>query len=212
MTWEKITHNLQNQGVGKNHTLMKPASDAFEIRVTPTSKWEMNSRIIVENIMSLISQMSGNDQSTARSARILQIAALTAGFLIATATVAPAKDYDGNPPGPRGGPGTNWENPPGPVGGPGASPDSRWTRAQWRRNCAKHPRACRRALRHHDFDNNPPGPVGGPGTNWENPPGPVGGPGASPDRRGWRRPVVRHLHRKAHRIHRRMHRHIRRHH
>jgi hypothetical protein len=32
-------------------------------------------------------------------------------------------DRDDNPPGPRGGPGTNWENPPGPAGGPGASPD-----------------------------------------------------------------------------------------
>ena len=35
-------------------------------------------------------------------------------------------DRDNNPPGPRGGPGTNWENPPGPRGGPGASPDRRW--------------------------------------------------------------------------------------
>lgn len=34
-------------------------------------------------------------------------------------------DRDNNPPGPRGGPGTNWENPPGPRGGPGASPDRR---------------------------------------------------------------------------------------
>ena len=34
-------------------------------------------------------------------------------------------DRDDNPPGPAGGPGTNWENPPGPVGGPGASPDRR---------------------------------------------------------------------------------------
>jgi len=33
-------------------------------------------------------------------------------------------DNDGNPPGPAGGPGTNWENPPGPIGGPGASPNS----------------------------------------------------------------------------------------
>lgn len=32
-------------------------------------------------------------------------------------------DRDGNPPGPRGGRGTNWENPPGWRGGPGASPD-----------------------------------------------------------------------------------------
>lgn len=39
------------------------------------------------------------------------------------------RDRDGNPPGPRGGPGTNWENPPGPRGGPGASPDRRRT---WR--------------------------------------------------------------------------------
>jgi hypothetical protein len=36
------------------------------------------------------------------------------------------RDRDNNPPGPRGGPGTNWENPPGPRGGPGASPDRRW--------------------------------------------------------------------------------------
>ena len=35
------------------------------------------------------------------------------------------RDRDDNPPGPRGGPGTNWENPPGPRGGPGASPDRR---------------------------------------------------------------------------------------
>jgi hypothetical protein len=30
---------------------------------------------------------------------------------------------DNNPPGPKGGPGTNWKNPPGPKGGPGASPN-----------------------------------------------------------------------------------------
>ena len=34
-------------------------------------------------------------------------------------------DRDGNPPGPVGGPGANWENPRGPAGGPGASPDPR---------------------------------------------------------------------------------------
>ena len=39
-------------------------------------------------------------------------------------------DRDDNPPGPRGGPGTNWENPPGPAGGPGASPNRRqWSRS-----------------------------------------------------------------------------------
>ena len=54
-------------------------------------------------------------------------------------------DLDHNPPGPRGGPGTNWENPPGWRGGPGASPDRR----RW---------------------GNPPGPVGGPGRGpyWSN--------------------------------------------
>jgi hypothetical protein len=34
-------------------------------------------------------------------------------------------DKDNNPPGPKGGAGTNWENPPGPKGGPGASPNRR---------------------------------------------------------------------------------------
>ena len=34
-------------------------------------------------------------------------------------------DQDNNPPGSRGGRGTNWENRPGPRGGPGASPDRR---------------------------------------------------------------------------------------
>ena len=36
-----------------------------------------------------------------------------------------AKDKDNNPPGPKGGPGTNWENPPGAAGGPGVSPDKK---------------------------------------------------------------------------------------
>ena len=35
----------------------------------------------------------------------------------------PKRDKDNNPPGAKGGPGTNWENPPGPKGGPGASPN-----------------------------------------------------------------------------------------
>ena len=35
----------------------------------------------------------------------------------------PRQDKDANPPGERGGPGTNWENPPGPEGGTGKSPD-----------------------------------------------------------------------------------------
>lgn len=76
-----------------------------------------------------------------------------------TASVADAHPHRRrNPPGPRGGPGTNWVNPPGPRGGPGASRGARG----WR--------------------SNPPGWRGGPGTNWANPPGPAGGPGASPFR------------------------------
>ena len=91
------------------------------------------------------------------------------------------RDYDGNPPGPRGGPGTNWENPPGPRGGPGASPDATWRHTYvGGRAWVWHPQ---RRCWYHDNDNNPPGRRGGVGTNWENPPGPIGGPGASPDRR-----------------------------
>jgi len=96
-----------------------------------------------------------------------------------------AWDRDDNPPGPLGGPGTNWENPPGPVGGPGSSPD-------WR-PYPNRPHAPTGAYapgwryppypHRYDRDDNPPGPRGGPGTNWENPPGPQGGPGSSPNRR-----------------------------
>jgi hypothetical protein len=93
-----------------------------------------------------------------------------AALILAGTLALPALafDRDGNPPGPVGGPGTNWENPPGPKGGAGASPDRHGF-------CKKHPHKC-------DRDGNPPGPRGGPGTNWENPPGPRGGAGASPDR------------------------------
>ena len=52
----------------------------------------------------------------------------------------PKMDKDNNPPGPRGGEGTNWENKPGPQGGPGAGPDHN----------------------QRDKDNNPPGMKGGP--------------------------------------------------
>ncbi len=120
----------------------------------------------------------------------------------AVVPAACAHDRDDNPPGPVGGPGTNWENPPGPVGGPGASPDRRivtlrgakvrfvsrtggyyynpnygyWhARYGWWNQAAR----C-----WYDRDDNPPGRIGGPGTNWENPPGLRGGPGASPDRFG----------------------------
>ena len=82
--------------------------------------------------------------------------------MLMTAAIC-AADNDDNPPGLRGGVGTNWENPPGPRGGPGASPDVR-----------------------RSGDDNPPGLRGGVGTNWENPPGPKGGPGTSPNRRSWR--------------------------
>ncbi len=103
----------------------------------------------------------------ANGSRKLVKTLILAGLSALVVPTGYAKDYDNNPPGPRGGPGTNWENPRGPAGGPGASPNRR----------------------HRDHDNNPPGPAGGPGTNWENPPGPKGGIGASPDIRrkhyGW---------------------------
>jgi hypothetical protein len=104
--------------------------------------------------------------------------ALTIGMSVADAHPR----HRGNPPGPVGGPGTNWRNPPGPVGGPGASPFYRgWHYRAWNgHNYYWHPRRLCWYLP--DNDSNPPGPAGGPGTNWENPPGPAGGPGASPDR------------------------------
>jgi hypothetical protein len=125
-------------------------------------------------------------------------------FVLLSATlVGPsfAYDRDDNPPGPAGGPGTNWENPPGPRGGPGASPDVRanhrylmrhMTKREWARfqrmKAAERREFChKRHIRMdhcwYDRHDNPPGPAGGPGTNWKNPPGPVGGPGASPHRR-----------------------------
>jgi len=96
--------------------------------------------------------------------RALALCALAA-LLLGASPAAAHPHHRSNPPGPRGGPGTNWQNPPGPRGGPGAS---RFLRPGFRRN--------------------PPGPRGGRGTNWANPPGPVDGPGASPYRlRPWRR-------------------------
>lgn len=123
--------------------------------------------------------------------KMLKVAAVLAAAL-ALASPAVARDRDNNPPGWRGGPGTNWENPPGRRGGPGVGPDRRWGYYHWNghywraerwfyRNAYWYWHPYRRcwAL---DRDGNPPGPVGGRGTNWENPPGPAGGPGASPDR------------------------------
>ncbi|MGE0661260.1 MAG: hypothetical protein AB7O63_17320, partial [Reyranellaceae bacterium] len=58
-----------------------------------------------------------------------QLLTAAGAFAMALAIGAPAAmahDGDGNPPGWRGGPGTNWENPPGWRGGPGTSPDRRW--------------------------------------------------------------------------------------
>lgn len=117
---------------------------------------------------------SGFNSCTRGPRRALGVVAMGMAILLGASTIALAQaDRDNNPPGPRGGPGTNWENPPGPRGGPGASPDPiRWRPPFWRRIF--------------DNDNNPPGPRGGPGTNWENPPGPRGGPGASPDAKPYR--------------------------
>ena len=101
--------------------------------------------------------------------------------------------YD-NPPGPAGGPGTNWDNPPCAANAPGARADRPHRRLtgeqqaklkamtlEQRQAFFKH-RCEERMQQRLDRDGNPPGPRGGPGTNWENPPGPKGGPGASLDR------------------------------
>ncbi|MGE0666973.1 MAG: hypothetical protein AB7O49_10495 [Sphingomonadales bacterium] len=128
---------------------------------------------------------------------------LMVGTLASMALTFPAsaRDRDDNPPGPAGGPGTNWENPPGPRGGPGTSPDrvrrvhghdvhfvvhdngyyynDRYGYYYPGRGYWVQSKKC-----WWDRDDNPPGPAGGPGTNWENPPGPRGGPGMSPDRYG----------------------------
>jgi hypothetical protein len=95
----------------------------------------------------------------AQSQKILSIFVVLSVLLTSAVYAA---DKDNNPPGLRGGVGTNWENPPGPRGGIGASRDRR------------------------SDDDNPPGLRGGVGTNWENPPGPKGGAGTSPNRRSWR--------------------------
>ncbi|MFZ5616524.1 MAG: hypothetical protein ACOZAA_04285 [Pseudomonadota bacterium] len=132
----------------------------------------------------------------------MQKATLITAALCLTSISACAYDRDGNPPGPRGGPGTNWENPPGPVGGPGASPDRlplivNGSRIYLERRADGyyfHPAYGYWHPRHGwwneaercwiDPDGNPPGRRGGRGTNWENPPGLHGGAGASPDRFG----------------------------
>ncbi len=137
-----------------------------------------------------------------RLASLLSIAALALAVAGGVSARDRPHDHDGNPPGPAGGPGTNWENPPGWRGGPGASPDTRYYHHRGVRYTFAirsggyyfnqrfgywHPRygfwnQAKRCW--YDNDRNPPGPVGGPGTNWENPPGWRGGPGASPDRYG----------------------------
>lgn len=77
-----------------------------------------------------------------RKSSYLYTLPLAVFFAFSTHSVLAAPDKDNNPPGPKGGQGTNWENPAGPKGGPGAGPNG-------------------------DKDNNPPGPQGGQGTNWE---------------------------------------------
>ena len=133
-------------------------------------------------------QTAETQQSGSRStfSRSLALVALMTGVVLGTATLAlAAPDRDNNPPGPRGGAGTNWENPPGPRGGPGASPDAKpWRPWVWKKIF--------------DNDNNPPGPRGGAGTNWENPPGPRGGPGASPNVKPWRPAAARRIHNARH--------------
>lgn len=87
------------------------------------------------------------------------LSAAVLGILVAVALVvcggtAFAKDKDVNPPGPKGGTGTDWENPPGPAGGPGASPNVRGPKPPKSKFCRNHPA-------HPKCHINPPGPAGG---------------------------------------------------
>jgi hypothetical protein len=110
---------------------------------------------------------------------------IVAALAALAATSALAFDRDNNPPGPVGGPGTNWENPPGPRGGPGASPDIRanhrylmrhMSRGEWiafrRMRAAERHEFCHRRhipMDHCWYDRNdfPRGPHGhGPGHDW----------------------------------------------
>ncbi len=94
------------------------------------------------------------------------------------------KDRDNNPPGPKGGPGTNWEKsdyaPGHEYKKPYADANHDGTVDKYEKKQVRENWQERRGI---DRDNNPPGPKGGKGTNWENPPGPKGGAGASPNRR-----------------------------
>ena len=77
------------------------------------------------------------------------------------------RDRDNNPPGPAGGPGTNWENPPGSPGGPGVGPDRPRPRLGERlenRGERLQNRGERVENRGERIEHrpNPPGPAGGP--------------------------------------------------
>src|SRR6478672_12271698 len=66
--------------------------------------------------------------------RHLMLLTLLAVGIAGTAAASDRRhDRDNNPPGPAGGPGTNWENPRGWRGGPGASPDYRTWRHDGKR-------------------------------------------------------------------------------
>lgn len=130
-----------------------------------------------------------------------RITMLALALVLASSPLLAQVDRDGNPPGPAGGAGTNWENRPGAKDGPGTSPDREvrvhgkavrfaaaangyWYHPEygyWRDGLGFWDGARRCWI---DNDSNPPGRAGGRGSNWENPPGLAGGAGTSPDRYG----------------------------
>jgi hypothetical protein len=119
-----------------------------------------------------------------RPARTLGLGAVA--LLVLGLASAEAQPYRrGNPPGPRGGPGTNWIRPVVPLRPRVVVPVRPYHRGhfhvrpgiRWGFGFGLGYGAGRRGFR-----SNPPGPRGGWGTNWANPPGPAGGPGASPFR------------------------------
>jgi hypothetical protein len=125
------------------------------------------------------------------SSRRIGLAAL-AVLVIGLATAEAQPRRWNNPPGSRGGPGTNWARP-----APWAPRAVMRVRPYYRGAFRVRPGFRSRfafgfgyGLGRPGFRSNPPGWRGGWGTNWANPPGPVGGPGASPFRlrpyRRWR--------------------------
>ncbi|MBN1689370.1 MAG: hypothetical protein JW893_09725 [Candidatus Omnitrophica bacterium] len=68
----------------------------------------------------------------------IAICSLLGLMIVFSLTAVSAWAFKNNPPGPKGGKGTNWNNPPGPEGGPGASPKEVDSNKWWQSKVAYH--------------------------------------------------------------------------